>query len=60
LTNETEYTPWSSRRNGRVGKTLGEVSVAASTETRFKFRFTESNDTNGTPVAVAYGAVAYH
>jgi len=55
LTNETEYTPWSSMRNGREGKRLGEVSVAANTDTRFKFRFADSNDTDGTPVAVAYG-----
>jgi len=41
-------------RNGREGKKLGEVSVAASTDTRFKFRFTDSNDTDGTPVVVPY------
>ena len=60
LTNETEYTPWSSMRNGRLGKRLGEVSVAASTDTRFKFRFADSNDTAGTPVAVPYGVVTCH
>ena len=60
LTNETEYTPWSSMRNGRLGKRLGEVSVAASTDTRFKFRFADSNDTDGTPVAVPYGVVTCH
>ena len=47
-------------RNGREGKKLGEVSVAASTDTRFKFRFTDSNDTDGTPVVVPYGAISCH
>ena len=56
LTNETEYTPWSSMNNGRQGNSFGEVSVAAGTDTRFKFAFADSDDPEKVPVEVPHCA----
>ena len=54
ITNMTTYMPWTSAANRAVG-TFGEISVAANTETKFRFSFRDPD--TGEEVAVEAGDV---